>query len=222
VREVRRGDNQRSQLKGFARLRAILWPRSLRFVEVWNLGRQSWYWRLRWNLWREFQGVDLHHPARIQGDSDIFGETPILTVVRLLDLARAVGPNQPTTFVDLGSGRGTTCLTAGFLGFQAIGYEKEVAWAQKAETVTHILGLDCHFKGLDFLSEPWPEKAVFFVVGTAFDSDLRNRLLDRFGELDSGSLIIAGDWALPDSYQTIWSGPLPVDWGIVPFSIYRT
>jgi len=214
------GHVQRANLKGFSRLKAVLWPRSVRIAEICSLGHFSWYWRLRWNLWRGFSGIDLHDSSRLSGVADIFGETPILTVVRLIELARRLAPGHAQYFVDLGSGRGTTCLAAAALGYRGLGFEKETDWAKRSNAVAGKLAQECRFVQADFLLEPWPKSCVVFVVATAFDEELRSRILQRFHDLDAGSLLIAGDWALP-GLEELWSGRLPVDWGVIPFALYR-
>jgi SAM-dependent methyltransferase len=214
------GDVQRARLTGFARLRAIFWRRSLRLYEAWALRRRPWVRSLRKELRREFSSIDTDDASRLTQRADIFGETPILTVVKLLELAGGFGPT-PDVFWDLGSGRGTTCLTAANCGFRAIGIEKEADWVRRAENIAQRLNLQASFLCADFLEADWPRNAVVFVVATAFPSELRKSICERVASLEPGSLLIAGDWTGLEQLELLWQGPLPVDWGAIPFSLYR-
>lgn len=216
------GHVQRARLSGFAKLRAIMWRRSLRLYEAWSLRHLAWPRVLRRKLALQFANSSLHDPERCQKPSDIFGETPILTLVKLLEVIDAVSPVHPAEFVDLGSGRGLTCLVAASMGYSALGYEKESAWCEKATLVSQQLSLSARFQDGDFFAHDWPSKAVYFLVATAFPQTLREELERRFLELDSGSLFVVGDWKLSSDFEALWQGKLPVDWGVIPFVIYRS
>lgn len=215
------GDSQRARLKGFRRLRAILWPRSVRLVECLSLGHKGWYWKLRWSLFRGFSGIDPHAQERLDDQADIFGETPILTIVKLLELARGLVDVCPEHFVDLGSGRGTACFAAANLGFQALGLEKEKLWVERDQAISESLELSAEFRCQDFLRAAWPEPAVVFTIGTAFSPELRRDLGQRLGELPRESLVVTGDWDLGSGFEELWAGRLPVDWGTIQFRILR-
>lgn len=213
-----RGHVNRAQLSGFARIRAILWRRSLRFWEAWTLGRHSWYWKLAWQTRRAFSGISFHEASRLEKDEDIFGETPLLTVVHLLKICRSLSP-EPSSFVDLGSGNGTPCFAADRMGFDAIGMEKEAAWVAACSEVAAALKWDCRFVCGDFLEQKWPSPAVYFIVATALGPELKNQLNERFENLDKNSFLIWGGDSPPQCLQTAWQGRLPVDWGIIDFRI---
>lgn len=212
-----KGERQRARLKGFARLRAVLWRRSLRLYESWALRGKTWFRPLKRTLEREFSGVDPDNPSRLKSDSEIFGETPVLTVVKLLGLLES-GPEQ---FVDLGSGRGLACLVAANSGYRARGFELEADWVARATRAADALGLQAEFHSADFLQQAWPDPAVVFVVATAYPPSTRSAILQQVRDMKPGSVLIAGDWPGIDGLEQIWSGPLPVDWGVILFSIYR-
>lgn len=213
------GDVQRSRLSGFAKLRAIFWRRSLRLYEAWTLRRLPWVKSLRKELRREFSSVDPDDTSRLTERADIFGETPILTVVKLLELAERHAAVR--TFWDLGSGRGTTCLAAAHCGWRATGIEKEADWVRRAERIARRRDLTASFVCADFAQVEWPREALLFVVATAFSSELRHFILGRVRALEPGSLLVAGDWVGIEQLELLWQGSLPVDWGVIPFSIYR-
>lgn len=213
------GDLQRSRLRGFARLRAVFWKRSLRLYEWWALRDKAWAQELRRELAREFQGVDPDDPGRVSDSSKVFGETPLLTVMSLLQLAQTLDP--PEEFLDLGAGRGGVTLAAASCGFQATGVELEADWVERARRVAERLQVPANFRKADFMEIEWPESAVVFVVATAFASELRRSILEKVLGLAKGSLLIAGDWTDIEGLERQWTGRLPVDWGIIPFSVYR-
>ncbi|MCA9778217.1 MAG: class I SAM-dependent methyltransferase [Candidatus Eremiobacteraeota bacterium] len=213
------GELQRSRLSGFARLRAIFWRRSLRLYEWWALKKQPWARKLHSELNREFQGINLDDPGRLTDSSRVFGETPLLTVSSLLDFVEKLSP--PEEFLDLGSGRGGVTLAAACRGFRATGVELEADWVERAQRVAERLHLSATFRQNDFLEVEWPDSAVVFVVATAFDLNLREAILKKVKGLSKGSLLIAGDWTAPEGLERLWEGRLPVDWGVIPFAVYR-
>lgn len=214
-----RGGVQREQLRGFKRLRAILWSRSVKLWEAWSLTREGWYWSTVWQKQKAFAGISLYDRARVSGDEDIFGETPYLTTIRLLDICTGLNPGHPRCFVDLGSGNGTPCFAASHRGYQAYGYEKEQAWVDACNRVADSLKLNCEFKCVDFLLEDWASPAIYFVTGTAFCTELKARLWERFCSLQPGSLLILAGWEPPEEGEVLWKGRLPVYWGVIDFCI---
>ena len=219
VRDSWDGDLQRSRLRGFARLRAVFWRRSLRLYEWWALRDKPWARELRRELAREFKGVDPDDPGRVSDTSKVFGETPLLTVMSLLQLAKTMEP--PKEFLDLGAGRGGVTLAAACCGFQATGVELEADWVERARRVAERLQVPATFRKADFIETEWPDSAVVFVVATAFAPELRQAILEKVLGLADGSLLIAGDWTDIESLERYWTGRLPVDWGVIPFAVYR-
>lgn len=145
----------------------------------------------------------------------------MLTTIRLLEVAEAKGLGRPSLFVDLGCGRGVTCLTAASLGIPSLGLEQELAWVQAARTVADELGLPARFEAGDFLAADWPSEGLYFVVGTAYPDSMRDEIANRLGLLGIGK-VITGDWSLEGyGYQRLWDGPLPVDWGVARFGVWR-
>lgn len=214
-------DKQRASLSGFARLRAVLWPRSLRLMEWLQLGRHRWYRRLRRKLWLSFRGMDLHSKERLDDEACIYGATPTITLVKLLELAKSLLPEHPRVFLDLGSGTGELCLAASALGYRAVGMEREPLWVDAGNRIAAELNLPCEFVAGDFLQQEWPDSALVFVVATAFSEQMRSEIFTRFRALGEGSLLLAGDWELGDETTKIWEGDLPVEWGVITFRLYR-
>ncbi len=158
----------------------------------------------------------------MKAPQDIFGETPILTSLRLLELAETFIHPLPTPVVDLGCGRGVPCLTAASLGHQAIGFEQESSWVRAAQEVADSLSLPAQFVSGDFRYAEWPSGGTFFVIATAFPDLFREEVLEKLKGLSSDSLLITVDWDLCDEgYERLWKGRLPVDWGVTEFSLWK-
>lgn len=218
----RSGEAQRQELRGFTRLRAILWSRSVQLTEMVELGGRRWYWRLKFQLWRSFRGLELHSRDRVAAGADIYGSTPLITLCKLLDLCGRQVPQHRRTFLDLGSGAGQLVLGAGCQGYTALGLEKEAAWVQRSRQAASRLGLDgCRFEAGDLFAHPWPESGVVFTVATAFEASQRAQLVERFKTLSPHTLLVLGDMSPGADFDALWQGRLPVDWGIIPFGIYR-
>lgn len=215
------GAVQRSRLKGFTRLRAILWRRSLRLYEYWNFRSRPEVVTLRKALDKAYKAVDLDEPSRLRGQGDIFGETPLLTVWKLLDLVEQLRGDCGGDFVDLGCGRGQTCLLAALRGYEALGLEKEADWVERSNSAAESLDLKAEFLAGDLLDAAWPREGVYFVVGTAYSPEFRESILQKLEEQTTKAWLITGDWDLSSAYTQRWCGNLPVDWGIISFAVYE-
>ena len=216
-------DRQRSHLRGFTRLRAILWKRSLEFYQTFVLGGTSWYRPLVRALRKGPDPLSLLSPERVKAPQDIFGETPVLTAVRLLELAELYAGPLPTPVIDLGCGRGVICLTAASLGHSALGFEQERDWALVAQGIADSLSLPARFVAGDLLQAEWPTEGTFFVIATAFPDPFRDEVLQKLNGLSSRSVLITVDWDLSEEgYQRLWAGRLPVDWGVTEFVLWST
>lgn len=202
-------------------MRAIFWRRSILLYEYWSLCSQSWYRPLRPAVSKAFSGLDPFERSRVTEASQIFGETPVITVYHLLKLASDEFENRRLPFVDLGSGRGLPCLTAASCGFTAHGYEQEGAWVSAASRAGQNLGLDCTFLEGDFRDLYWPESGTFYATATAWSACTKSLVESKFRERSSGTVLILLDWEpeLEDAYETLWAGRVPVDWGVATAQI---
>lgn len=213
------GDRQRAELRGFSRLRAILWRRSLHLYEWWTLHQESWPSPLRQELDRVFADIDLDDPRRCHAPSCAFGETPIVTTVKLLELVRAeIGRDLPV-FLDLGCGRGMPCLVAAHLGYRGVGYELDERMVRRSNEAAQNLGVDAAFYDGDFLLHKWPSPALIYVTATAYPESVREALLECFKECRESYFLVV-DWELPGPFRALWSGVFPVGWGTASFALY--
>ena len=216
------GDLQRSRLRGFARLKAILWRRSLWLYQTYCLHGTEWYWPLLRALRAGPSQGHLFSRARVKTAADTFGETPILTTVRLLQAIESVYGPLPSPFVDLGCGRGVTCLTAASLGYASVGLEQEADWTVAAQKVADQLTLPAHFQAADLRTAEWPEGGTFLAVATAFPAEMREEILGRWlVQPRDRSLFVTVDWELPvQQFERLWGSRLPVDWGTAQFALW--
>ena len=201
-------------------MKAILWRRSLRLYQGWKLAGQAWYSPLAKAISQATSHFDLFSARRVRRPADVFGETPILTTLRLLELTESHLGRQPKMFVDLGCGRGVTCLTAASLGITSVGYEQEASWVKAAIQVAEKLQLAASFQAGDFLAAQWPREATYLVVGTAYPEEMRAEIALRLSTLEPAA-VITGDWPLPEeTFERLWQGKLPVDWGVATFALW--
>lgn len=159
-------------------------------------------------------GVDPHASARLGGANDIFGETPVLTVWHLLRWTESALGSVPEPFVDLGAGRGVPSLVAACLGFDAIGYERETSWVERAREVAVELRLEAHFEAVDFLTAAWPDAGTFYATTTSWDRDQKEAMVERLGRGEGPRAVLLLDGpTLTGDFDQYWSRTVPVGWG---------
>lgn len=200
-----------------------MWKRSLWLYQSYCLWTTPWYLPLIKALARGPHPSELLSHQRVKSGADIFGETPPLTVVRLLQTIEAVHGQVPAPVVDLGCGRGVACLTAASLGYSALGIEQEAAWVRAAEAVASQLSLPASFVAADLREAPWPGGGTFLAVATAFPQSLRKSILERLRSLPAEeTLLVTVDWEITcRRFEQLWTGRLPVDWGVAQFAVWR-
>lgn len=193
----------------------------MRLYQHWLLGGYDWYWPLVKLLDKANAELDPFRKDRVRGTEDLFGETPILTIFRLLEIAEAVLQEKPRLWVDLGCGRGVSCLTAASVGVASVGFEKEMSWVQSASCVAEKMSLPATFESGDFLLKEWPSPALVFVVATAFPQVMREEIALRLLRQPAPTAVMTADWELGEyGFQQRWEGRLPVDWGTANFSLW--
>lgn len=147
---------------------------------------------LRKYLWRNPYRIHKQF-LRERGESDLYryGETP-LTTMALLAKKAAITPSD--CYLELGCGRGRTCLWLhAFVGCDVVGIDYVPAFIQHADEVVGELGLDkIHFYCRDFLKEPWWDRStIVYVDATLLDNDEIVQLLRRCEELPLGCRLLA-------------------------------
>ena len=199
---------------------ALTWNLSLQAWEAVRLGTHSWWWRLRWEQWRNFAGFDEFaqvHRFQPEGPGSLSpGYAPPITVVHALG-----GISAGSRFLDLGSGRGIPCLVAAILGHLSHGLEIFPAYVERSQRIADRLSLPARFQQADFEECEWPACDLCWISSSAFSAPLRQRLLGRLLELPPATLIITQDWTLPDPFRLRKMQVLPVSWGTARFTFWQ-
>lgn len=200
---------------------ALTWNFSIYLSELVQLRNQAWWRQLKKAVKKEFRDLDpnkmvynMRGPYHV--DSLAFGETPVLTTLKILDTLQLP---RGSTIVDLGSGRGLPCLTAAALGYKTIGLEYFAVYTERSERVAQAMGVDATFLSGNFLSKELPAADLYLVSATAFPEDTRAALKARLDE--RAQLIVAQDWILGPPWEHERMQKLPVSWGTAQFCYQR-
>ena len=165
-----------------------------------------------------------HNPYRISrahlqktGAEDVYtyGETPLTT---LESIAKECGITERDTVVELGAGRGRSCLWLRyFVKCKVIGIEWLPAFVQKAQYVIQ----KCDIKGVEFLQEDMltadlSDVSEVYLYGTCMsDEDIRV-LLERLQSLTPGTKVITVSYPLTDygdGFEVLRRFPARFTWG---------
>lgn len=200
---------------------ALTWNLTLYLSELYQLHRQGWWWQLKRGLKQEFADLDpnkmvYNMRGQYHVDSLAFGETPVLTVLKILDTLKLP---KGSTICDLGAGRGVPCLVAAALGYKTIGLEYFAVYTERAQRIAKQMGIDATFVSGSFLSKPLPEADVYLVSATAFPEETRAQLKEKLDE--QAQVIVAQDWILGPPWEHERMQKLPVSWGTAQFCYQR-
>jgi hypothetical protein len=125
------------------------------------------------------------------GEVDVYryGETPLTTIDLLTQRANVTADD---VYVELGCGRGRTCLwMRTWIGCQTVGIDYVPAFIERANAVVQAQQLEgIAFLCRDFLQEPWEKGTVFYVDATLFEDTEIAQLIRRFDALPPGSRVI--------------------------------
>lgn len=207
----------------FGLIGSVTWNFSLALYELVCLGRERWWRDMHRGLRREFKGLDPNKMVlNMRGPQHVgslaFGETPAMSVLKILDTVRL---SEGSHMVDLGSGRGVPCLTAAARGFRATGLEYFAVYTERSQRVADHLGLAAEFISGSFLRGPLPEADLYLVSASAFPEDIRQQLFERLCQVPTGSWVVAQDWILDPPFQLERMQQLPVSWGIAKICYHR-
>lgn len=214
---------KRQQKPWYGVLGELLWGTSLALYEACVLGRQRWWRRLHWLLFRRYRRWDPDaRVVELRGQNPgslAYGETPCLSVCRLLELS---GVRPPARVVDLGCGRGLPLFTAASLGYQATGIEFMGEYLKPARDIAQELELAVEFYQGDFLKADIPPGDLYLIASTAFPEGVRQQLAQRLAEqAPPGAQVVTGDWFIEHpAYERGKTLPLPVTWGTSLFTFH--
>lgn len=174
-------------------------------------------------MWRQFRDLDISktvlEQAGVNPGEFSYGETPTVTLTRLLALAEL---HPGARLVDLGSGRGLTLLAASLLGYRAAGVEKVSEYVLRARRAARDLRVQVDLREADLITGEWPDGDLYLVNSTAFPPQFRTSLAGRLAQLPPASLVATYDWQLAgDVFEEFKARRLPVTWGTVLCRLYR-
>lgn len=182
----------------------------LTVYELFLFGLKPWWWKVKGLYFFEYFFSWTYRIVRRESqdfdydeDNFIYGETPCITVKRILD---AVEHKPGDVFVDLGSGRGFAVIFAHFLGnLKTRGYELIPSFVRKGRKIAGMLGTDdISFFQEDILKAEIKDAAVVFIAGTTFPDDFVVKLNKKLRETPDGSSVVTLSYPLPDKYFVLY------------------
>lgn len=209
---------QRAGLRGFARIRAVLWERSLGFYEWFCLARFEWWWKLRRAMRQAFRDCDPIELANRYYPDLVYGETPPVTIYSLLD---SIELPAALRLVDLGCGCGWVSLTTASMGYSAVGVDLVPEYLERARQVAAQLGLAAEFVEADLAGLDLPEGNLYWVSATALPEPVKAHLAQALSARPVGTLAVCQDWSPGPPLERIWQVRLPVSFGISTFEVWR-
>lgn len=199
----------------------IAWGTSLALFELCTVGRRAWWWRLHWEMFRQFRGLDPDRLVRdLRGNepgSLAYGETPVSTARRIFELTKLPAGGR---VADIGCGRGLVVLAAAQAGYQASGVEYFAQYVSRARSVAERLDLAVDLVVGDFLEVDLPEADLYMVGSTAFPEHVREVLAPRLASVSPpGAVVVTQDWFIEHpGFSRQGSLRLPVTWGTAVFT----
>lgn len=167
-------------------------------------------------MWREFRHLDLTTVVDRSFQEMSYGETPTVTLARLLELAKL---EPESRILDLGAGRGGALLAAALMGYRVAGIEIVEEYVAGARRVATSLGLQIDFRTGDILQDKWPDADLVLLNSTAFPSQMRAQLAARLSKVNA--TIVTYDWELDgEHFQQTEALRLPVTRGTVLCRLY--
>ncbi|MHB2020915.1 MAG: methyltransferase domain-containing protein [Candidatus Xenobia bacterium] len=188
--------------------------------EVARLGGHGWWWRLRLALGRHYVFDSPYRIVVQEGAATgldesclIWGETPCLTLQRMLEQVQA---KPEDVFYDLGCGRGLTTLYANMAtGMRSIGLEVLPGFVRKAQATATALHLsNVTFRVADLRTQDISGGSIYLIAWTTFPEALLDSLTRRFEALPAGTRVIT----LTHPIRSAWyaqkgTETLPFSWG---------
>jgi len=146
-----------------------------------------------------------------QGEKDVhvYGETPLTTFEKLMN---AVGLCRDDKYVELGSGRGKTCVWAGlFRGCKVRGVEWMPEFVRVSSLCAKIAGKHVRFEQTNMLTVDLSDATVVYFYGIHMDAEL---LDNTFAQLKPGSrLITISEPINHEHFQITQVLPVRFPWG---------
>ena len=147
------------------------------------------------------------------GGNFIYGETPILTMHKILEDA---GVSSEDLLVDLGCGRGITLFGAYISkNMHCIGVDLIEPFITKGNKIVQKLKTDkIKFVNCDILTYDLSKGNVFFIAGTTFEDEVISKIALKLSALKTGSKIISLSQKInADGFRVIYKKKYQFSWG---------
>ncbi len=163
------------------------------FLKVDQAFQAAYYGTNRYTLCHE------HFAKKGFADPYVYGETP-LKVFYELGMALNLGPNDLVLDLGCGAGRGLFFLQCVF-GCQGIGIDEVPIFVEKAEQLTHALGLSekLAFHCGDLEEVDIPNASVVYIAGTCFEEGVLEKLCKKLIKLPKTTVFVSVSEPLSES-----------------------
>ncbi len=172
--------------------------------EFWVFRKCSWWRKVKFEFFKAYPYQNYYQtPQKLplvteqNSRNFIYGETPCLTVSRMLS---RIEYSPGDHFIDLGCGRGLTLFYAHFLGkLQCTGYDLVPDFIRKANKIKENLNLkNVYFINKNLLDADLSSASIIYIAGTTFTDDQVNRLTETLARAPCGCKVITLSYDLKD------------------------
>jgi len=188
--------------------------------EAFSLGSRPRWWKMRLTAFFVYlkdppHRVILREKAALAAADDdlIYGETPPLTMKKLLEMVQAAPED---VFYDLGCGRGLTVLTAaGVHNMTAVGIDLIPAFIERARKIQKLMGVSgADFILSSFLDVDITRATIVYAASTTFSEETMQALAEKLKGLKAGARVITLSAPLKSPHFTLSSsGIFNFTWG---------
>lgn len=188
--------------------------------EAFSLGLRPWWWKMRLAGFFLYLKDPPHRvilrekAALTAADEDlIYGETPPLTMKKLLEQIRAAPED---VFYDLGCGRGLTVLTAARVyNMTAVGADLIPTFIERARKINKMLKTsEADFILSSFLDVDLSRATIVYTASTTFSEETMQALAEKLKALKAGARVITLSALLQAPHLTLsGSGVFDFTWG---------
>lgn len=178
-------------------IKNLLYNFVLLIIEVFYFSKYLWWWRLRFYLawfyffYRPYQIIKTEiHLTKLSFESLIYGETPLVTLRKILQNIKVTSGD---VFFDLGSGRGSVVFFVNlYYKIKSIGLDVVPTFIRNSIKIKEKLKLsNVSFKLTNILEEDFSAGSIFYLTPTTWEEDIVKRIVQKLGDIKTGSFIIS-------------------------------